>query len=158
MNRRENLHRNFTRVVAHEFLVNFHNPAKLNIELFRVFMRKIQVNHVLAVNTKLLIDTHRENLTCSDITRYKVTVRWVFLFKEVPRLTVFVRPDTSAFTTSRFGHQAQLVVSRNCCRVNLNHLTIRIFNTLLVNRTCCCSSVNYGVRCFPENDPRTACC
>ena len=57
MDRREDFHWELTRVVSHEFLINLNDAAKLNIKLFRIFMRQIEIYHVFTVNAKLLVHT-----------------------------------------------------------------------------------------------------
>ncbi|MMZ64519.1 hypothetical protein D1872_268570 [compost metagenome] len=38
MDRRENFHRNFARIVAHEFFIDFNDAAELHVQLLRIFM------------------------------------------------------------------------------------------------------------------------
>ncbi|MNJ40953.1 hypothetical protein D3C77_358580 [compost metagenome] len=157
MHCREYFHRNFTRVVPHKLLINLNNSAELNIKLLRILVRQIEVYHVLAVNAQLLLDTDVEYFPSSDISWHQVAVRRIFLFEEVPRLAFFVSPDPSPFTTSRFRHEAQLIIPRNGCRVNLNEFPVRVMNTLLIHGTRCSTCINDRVRRFSKNNTRAAC-
>ena len=153
----EDLHRYFTRVVPYEFLVDFEDPTKFDVEFFRIFVRQVEVDHVLAVDAEFLVNTYIEDLTCRDVTRYEVSVCWIFLFEEVPWLPVFVCPDTSTFPTSRFTHETKFVVPRNRSRVNLDELPVRVDSTLAVNRCRCLSCVDDRVCRLTEDDPWATC-
>ncbi|MNZ69902.1 hypothetical protein D3C78_882180 [compost metagenome] len=156
MNRREDFHRDFTRVITHELLIDLDDTAELNVKLLRILMRQVKIYHVLPVDTQLLIDAHAEYFTSCDVTRNKVAVCRIFLLQEVPWLSVLVRPDPAALTACRFRHQTKLVIPWNSCRVNLNKFAVRVINALLINSTCRCTCIDNGIRCFAENNPRAA--
>src|SRR5690625_1949392 len=94
----ENIHWYFTRFFANVFFINFYNTAKLNIKLFWIFMRKVKINHVFSIDTKLLVYTHIKNFPCCNIARYEISVCRVFFLKEIPWFAVFISPDSAAFT------------------------------------------------------------
>ncbi|MNZ63821.1 hypothetical protein D3C78_819750 [compost metagenome] len=142
MNRREDFHWNFTRIITHKLLVNFDNSAELNIKLLRIFVRKIKVHHIFAIDPKLLVHADMENFTCRNVTRNQITVGRIFFLQEIPGFPVFIGPDSPAFSTSRFRHQPQLIVSRNGRRVNLDKFAVSIIYPLLIYRAGCCSCVD----------------
>jgi hypothetical protein len=80
------------------------------------------------------------------VARDQVAVLGIPLFQEIPALIgrntlgiAFVSlllgdPHTAAFSARRLRHQAQLVLARNRCGVDLNELAIGVVTALLVQR------------------------
>ncbi|MNW59026.1 hypothetical protein D3C74_369230 [compost metagenome] len=155
MDCREDFHWDFTRVIAHELLIDLNDSAQFNVQFLRIFMRQVEINHVLAVHAQPHIHADAEDLTCCNITRNQVSVGRILFFEEVPRLAVFVSPDPSTFTTRGFGHETQLVIPWNGCWMNLNELPVSVIYTLLIHGTCRCTCVNDRVSRFTEDDTRT---
>ena len=130
MDGREYLHRYFVRIIAHELLVDLDDAAELDVQFLRILVRQIEVHHVLAVNAELLVDADVENFTRRDVARHQVAVSRIFLFKEIPRLAVLVRPDAAALAACRFAHQPQLVLAGDGRRMDLDELAIRVVDAL----------------------------
>ncbi|MNI28010.1 hypothetical protein D3C73_817710 [compost metagenome] len=156
MHSREDFHRNFAGIIAHEFFIDFDNAAQLDVQLLRVLVGEIQVHHVLAVNAQPLVDTYIKNLPGGNIARHQIPVRRIFLLQKVPRLAVLVGPDASAFTARRFRHQPQLVIAGNRGRMDLNEFTVGVMHSLLVYSAGSRSGVDDRVRCFAKNNAGTA--
>src|SRR5699024_476046 len=121
-------------------------------------MREIEIDHNFSINAKLLVDTNIKNFPCCDITWHKVPVCWIFFFEEIPRFSIFIRPDSTTFTPSRFTHQTQFIVARNSGWMDLDEFTDGIFSPLLVQNTSRRTCINHRVSRLAENNSRTACC
>ncbi|MNZ62537.1 hypothetical protein D3C78_806620 [compost metagenome] len=115
-------------------------------------MREIEVHHIFAIDSKLLVHTDMENFARRNVTRNQVAVSRIFLLQEIPRFTVFISPNSSSLSTSGFRHQPQLIISWNGSRMNLDKLTICVIDPLLIDRAGCRPRVDYRVRCFAKNN------
>src|SRR5262249_40050838 len=140
----ENLHRRYARIVADKFLVDFQNSFELAIKSRAIDVSQVEINHGLAVDTKLVLVDNFMNRARGHVTRNQVAVLGIPLFEKIKALGsgdlerialiafVLRNPDAAAFTTRRLRHEAQLVVAGNGSRVDLNELTIRVIAALLI--------------------------
>src|SRR5699024_10505557 len=95
---------------------------------------------------------------CCDITWHKVPVCWIFFFEEIPRFSIFIRPDSTTFTPSRFTHQTQFIVARNSGWMDLYEFTVGIFISLYAHNTSSITCINLRVRRFVEYNSQSTCC
>src|SRR5581483_9876244 len=98
---------------------------------------------------------------------HQIAVLWIPLFEEVPallfgngfRIAIVPRllgnPYASAFTAGRFGHQPQLVFSRNRSGMDLDELTIGVEGSLLVKGGLRRSRADHRVRGLAEDGADT---
>ena len=133
---RENLHRNFMRVIAVEGLVNIHNTFQTAIQIIVGQMAQIQIYLIFAVNAKTHIDANVINLTRSNITGHQISIGRITLLQEVPRFAVFISPDTRTVATGRLRHQAVFVITGHSGRVDLDKLTVSVGYTVLIKDGC----------------------
>src|SRR5690606_28459652 len=99
----------------------------------RIFVGEVEINDVFTVNAQFLIYADIKDFASGNMTRNMVAVSRIFFFKEVPRFSVLICPNTSAFTACRLTHETKFVVSGDGCRVNLDEFTVGIVSPLLVN-------------------------
>src|SRR5699024_6252792 len=112
-----------------EFLIDFDDSAKFDIQFVLAFMRQGEVYRIRPVDTEFLVYTDIEDFAGGNVPWNEVAVIRIFFLEEVPRFAVFICPDTSTFTTCRFTHQSEFIITRYCCRMDLDELTIGIHST-----------------------------
>ena len=113
----KDLHRHVARIVANELLVNLENAFELAIEYLAIDVRKVEVDHRLAIDAQVMLVHDLEDRARGHVARNQIAVLRIPLFEEVPaltcrnalRITLVARllgnPDTSTFAARRFGHQ-----------------------------------------------------
>ena len=131
---REDLHRHLARILTDELGVHLENAAELVLEVVRRDVREVEVDAAVVVDTEPHMDADLEDRTGGNVTRNEVAVCGVHLLKEVPRLAVLVRPDTSTLTAARLGHETVLVRTGDCRRMDLDELGVADVCALLVCR------------------------
>ena len=106
-------------------------------------MREIEINLILTGDA-VAFETNLKYLARCDVARNEVAVGRILFLEKIPTLALgnvtraarvavrFWNPNTTAFTTSRFAHQPQLVLAGNRCRMDLYELAIRIPRALLI--------------------------
>jgi hypothetical protein len=103
VNGRENTHGNFLGILADKFFIDFQDTSQFPLKEASIEMGDVQVDLRFAIDTQFHFINDLKDRACRHITRDKIPVFRVPFFKEVPRLAVFVDPDTAAFATDRFG-------------------------------------------------------
>src|SRR4051812_39042238 len=143
MNAWENSHRHITRVVADKHFVNFEYRSESLGKCFCRDMCQVEINLILSADT-FAFQTNLKDLTRCYISRNEIAVCRISVLKKIPALifrnisrTAFVgfvlwNPDTPTLTTSRFAHQAKLVLTWNRGWMHLNEFAIGIASTLLI--------------------------
>jgi hypothetical protein len=96
------------------------------------------------VDTKIHVNANLENSTGCYVTRNEVTISWVHILKEVPRLTISVNPHTTTLTAASLGHQTVLIGAWDCGWMNLNELRVSNLCALLINCRNCRTITNSG--------------
>src|SRR5215472_1118531 len=160
---REDLHRHFTRIVADKLLVDFQNAFQLAVKRVAVYVSQVEIDHGLAINTQALLIHDSVNGTGSHIARHKVAILGEPLFQKIKTfglgnteriaLVPFVsgHPDAAAFTTRRFGHQAQLIFAGNGRGMHLNEFAVTVEASLLIERRLRSAGATHGVRGFAKD-------
>ena len=139
MDGREDFHRHFTRILTYEVIVHFEDAAQFAFEVISRNMGQVEVYAVRVGHAEAHVHNNLVDCAGCNVTRYEVAVCRIHIFEEVPafffaRLGVLaIYPDTAAFTTAGFGHQAVLIGTRNSRRMNLQEFGVTDFCALLVN-------------------------
>ena len=108
-------------------------------------MGNVQIHHVFAVDTQVLVHAYVEDLTRGNIARHQIAVRGILFLQEIPRLSILISPDPAAFAARRFAHQAIFIKARNRGGVDLDELAVSIERSLLVATSCGVAGVDGGV-------------
>ena len=84
MDRREDLHRDLARILAHEVAVHLEDAAELALEVISRDVREVEVDAVRVVHTEAHVDDDLVDGTRCNVTRYEVAVCGVHILEEVP--------------------------------------------------------------------------
>ena len=87
MDAREYPHRNISRIITHEHLVDLKDRAQSFGQYVCRNVREIEINLILSGNA-VTLQTDLEDLSRRDIAWDKIPVRRVFFFEEVPTLVL----------------------------------------------------------------------
>src|SRR5579862_186588 len=144
-------HRRLDGILTHELLVDLQHALELVVDLLArvrtapacVQLGDVQIDLLLSLDA-LADPANAVGCEAHKIAAEKIPVNRIQLLAEVPaiRLGDFCRPafvlriawcpKAPTFSSDRFRDETALVLARDCCWMDLDHLRIPVFDAVLV--------------------------